>query len=55
MSVVCTETLPVVAVMTTGVVDETEKVGRLKVVLLEPAGTLMLAGMATALLLLVLK
>ncbi len=41
--------------MTTGVVAETETVGRLKVVLFEPAGTETLAGMATALLLLVLK
>jgi hypothetical protein len=42
-------------VITTGVEVETENVGTLKVVLLEPAGTLTLAGMATALLLLVLK
>ncbi len=55
VSVVWTETAPVVAVITTAVVAETEKVGRLNVVLVEPAGTLTLAGMATALLLLVLK
>jgi hypothetical protein len=55
VSVVCTETAPVVAVITTGVEVETENVGTLKVVLFEPAGTLTLAGMATALLLLVLK
>ncbi len=55
MRVVCTETPPVVAVITTGVVVETANVGTLKVVLFEPAGTLTLAGMATALLLLVLK
>src|SRR5260370_32826657 len=55
VSVVCKEMSPVVAVITTGVVAETEYVGTLKVVLLEPAGTLTLAGMATALLLLVLK
>src|SRR5258708_40276345 len=39
VSVVCTETLPVVAVITTGVDAGTEKVGTLKVALLEPAGT----------------
>jgi hypothetical protein len=50
-----TETLAVVAVITTGVEPETEKVEMLNVVLLEPAGTNTLAGMATALLLLVLK
>jgi hypothetical protein len=52
VSVVCTDTAPVVAVITTGVELETENVGTLKVVLFEPAGTLTLAGTATALLLL---
>jgi len=45
----------VVAVITTGVELETENVGTLKVVLFEPAGTLTLAGMATALLLLAIN
>ncbi len=45
VSVVCTETLPVVAVITTGIDPETENIGRSNVVLLEPAGTLMLARM----------